>query len=647
MELKTLRSVMVLMAAVSAVGGVGIGSMGCAEQAPRTGVVTTRAMPGTWGRDQAGAATVKGPELPRNAAVAKGAMVATVNKLATEAGLNAIRRGGNAVDAAIAAAATLGVVDSFNSGIGGGCFMIIRKADGTIYALDGREMAPAAATRDMFIRNGKGDTTLSQNGPLASGIPGSVAVYQRALELAGRGTLADVLLPAAQLAEDGFVLDERFPKKVKNKEVDLTPIIKRYPGTARVLLHSDGTPRQAGEVLRQPDLAMTYRKIATEGIGYFYGGEFAQKVGTWMRENGGIITAADFANYQVKEREALRTTYRGYEIIGMPPPSSGGVHVAEILNILEHFDVANLTPAQRVHVTADAMKLAFADRAHWLGDPDFVKVPTGLIRKDYADTLAARISMDKTVDVPTFGTPPEADTDVFGAEMGKHTTHIATADADGNVVAMTCTVNTSFGSKVIVPGTGVILNDQMDDFSIQPGVPNAFKLVGSENNAVGPGKRPLSSMSPTIVLKDGKPFMTVGAAGGPTIITQVLLVLSNVLDRGDDLPTAMARPRYHHQWSPDELKIEDTVPGEVLDELRGMGHTLKVVKPVGATQAIQFESGYMIGVAEPRIEQSSAMGVPLLFNPASTRPAPFEPLEPDTGGGFKPVEQERAKGQWR
>ena len=319
-----------------------------------------------------------------------------------------------------------------------------------------------------------------------------------------------------------------------------------------------------------------------------------------MRENGGIITEDDFARYRMKQREPLVTRYRDDTILGFPPPSSGGVHVAQLLCMLERFELPMLEAndrAGRAHVMAEAMKLAFADRAHWLGDPDFVKVPKGLVDPQYCARLARRIDQEQVTKVERHGDPRDAATDLFG----KHTTHIAAADAEGNWVAITTTVNTSFGSKVIVPGTGGVLNNQMDDFSSQPGVRNFFGLVGSEANAIQPGKRPLSSMSPTIVMRDGKPVMTLGAAGGPTIITQVVLAITNHFDLGDDLPTALARPRFHHQWSPDVLYVERAMDRGVIDALKNRGHKVELTDPRGATQAIGVGGDFpFIGVAEPR-----------------------------------------------
>jgi gamma-glutamyltranspeptidase/glutathione hydrolase len=537
-----------------------------------------------------------------NTATARRGMVVAVQPLATDAGVKVLQDGGNAVDAAVATALTLGVVDGHNSGIGGGCFMLVRLSDGRIFALDGREMAPAAATADMFVRDGKGQTSLSQTGALASGVPGSLAVYQYAVEHFGKKKLSDLLLPAADLAQRGFPIDATYVRKLK----ELAPVIARFESTRAVLLKPDGSPYSEGEILRQPDLARSYRAIAAAGSGWFYGGPFAQAVQTWMQHNGGVLGADDFAHYQMKLRDPLVTQYRDCTIVGFPPPSSGGVHVAQILGIISHFDIAALQrrdPVLRVHVIAEAMNLAFADRAFWLGDPDFVHVPRGLVDPKYCADLAERISLDHCLANVQHGTPADADDDYFG----KHTTHVAVADEDGNVVALTATVNTAFGSKVIIPGTGIIMNDQMDDFSIQPGVANAFKLIGGHANAPGPGKRPLSSMSPTIILRNGKPFLTVGAAGGPKIITQVVLVASNVIDLHDTLEQAMARPRFHQQWSPPQLWIENTFPPEVQSGLTALGHELEKASPTGAAQAIEFlPDGTVVGVSEPRLPAKAA-----------------------------------------
>lgn len=520
--------------------------------------------------------------------------VATVNPLATAAALDAFNKGGNAIDAAVAAALTLGVVDSHNSGIGGGCFALIRWADGTLQAVDGREMAPAAAHWDMYLRNGKADTELSKTGALAIGIPGSLAAYDYLLNKGGKLPLASALSAGITHAEQGFPVDSLFSQRLSW----VAERIKKFPASAAILLTPDGQPIAAGTRLVQKDLAETYRRIAEEGVGYFYRGDFAAAAESWMRKNGGLITREDFSGYQLKFREPLTSHYRGYTLIGFPPPSSGGVHVAQILNILAPFKLAGLSDAKRHHLLAEAMKLAFADRAYWLGDPDYAKVPRGLIDTGYAQQLAERIKMQRTIAVPHQSTPPDAEVDFFG----KHTTHIATADKEGNWVAITTTLNTSFGSKVVIPGTGVFMNNQMDDFSIQPGVPNAFGLVGVEANRVEAGKRPLSSMSPSLLLRDGKPVMTLGAAGGPTIITQVVQAIVNTVDLNMPLSNALAALRVHHQWKPDLLLTEEAMPDKELAELQALGHTVKKRSYMGATQAIRIDNrGNFVAVSEPRV----------------------------------------------
>ncbi len=532
------------------------------------------------------------------AVAAEQCVVATVQPLGTDAGLQAFERGGNAVDTAIAAALTLGVVDSPNSGLGGGCFILIRQPDGSLLAIDGREKAPAAATSDMYVRDGKADPQLSTQGPLAVGVPGALAAYDLAIEKCGQLGLADLLLPAAEIAEQGFPIDRVYARRLASMADELA----LFPGSKAVLLKQDGTPYREGEILRQTDLARSYRRIAELGPAWFYQGDFAEAVGQWMAANGGILTAADFVNYEPVERKPLVSTYRDWQIVGFPPPSSGGVHVAQILNILERFDLGKeyqRNPVRATHIMIEAMKLAFADRAYWLGDSDFADVPLGLVDKSYAQTLAKRIQLDRMSDVPAHGNPPRAQEALFG----RHTTHITAADSVGYWVAITATINTTFGSKVIVPGTGIVLNNEMDDFSSQPGIPNAFGLIGAENNAIAPGKRPLSSMSPTIVLDStGEPVLTAGAAGGPKIITQVLLTLVRTLDLGQELSVAVAAPRHHHQWRPDTVLLESSFPQHIAEGLKGYGHRIEMVDESGVTQAIGRDAeGRLVGVHDPRI----------------------------------------------
>jgi gamma-glutamyltranspeptidase/glutathione hydrolase len=355
-----------------------------------------------------------------------------------------------------------------------------------------------------------------------------------------------------------------------------------------------------GDVLRQPELAATYRALAAGGSGWFYRGDFAARTERWMRENGGLVTRRDFRNYRVREREPVRSRYRDCEIVGFPPPSSGGVHVAQILNVLEAFDLRGMGEGSVdwVHHTVEAMKLAFADRAHWLGDPEYAAVPRGLVSEEYAAALSQRIRADRATEVPGAGVPPGSWVDTFG----RHTTHLCTADAEGFWVALTATVNTTFGSKVVVPGTGVVLNNQMDDFSAQPGAPNHFGLVGSGANAVAPGKRPLSSMSPTFVLREGRPVFSVGAAGGPTIISQAVLAVVRYVDFARGPAEALAGARFHQQWRPGEVGWEAGWDPVVAAGLESRGHRLRRTSSLGAAQAIGVVDGVLVPAADARVE---------------------------------------------
>lgn len=534
--------------------------------------------------------------LPLGQAAEKTGAVVTVHPLATKAAEYAFIQGGNAVDAAVAAALTLGVVDGFNSGIGGGCFMLIRKPDGTFVAIDGRETAPQKASRDMFLHDGKADPGLSRTGALAIGVPGALAAYDLAIREHGNIDLAEHLGQAAAIAEKGFALDKAYLRRLDQAVEKL----RQFPDSARIFLGPDGNAWPIGHSLKQPDLARSYRKIARHPTDWFYRGPFALKTEEWMLANGGLISRADLAAYKARRREPVRSTYRSFEIVGFPPPSSGGVHVAQILNILETFDLRSMPPnsPRFVHHVAEAMRLAFADRAHWLGDADFAPVPKGLASKKYASELARRIHPDKVTNVERHSTPPDADTNLFG----KHTTHFSATDSDGWWVACTATVNTTFGSGVVLPGTGIVMNNEMDDFSAQPGTPNAFGLIGAEANAVAPGKRPLSSMSPTIVLRDGKPVFTVGAAGGPTIISQAVLAIIHFIDHGMTPAKALGQARFHHQWKPNRLLVEKALGQATIDELRKMGHTVKVTDSIGAAQALGLgQAGRpFTGAADPR-----------------------------------------------
>ena len=523
---------------------------------------------------------------------ARRGMVAAVHHLASEAGVEIMRQGGNAVDAAVVTGLVLGVVDSHNSGLGGGCFMLIRLPSGEVMALDGRETAPAASTPDMFVRNGHAVDELSRTGALAVGVPGQVAVFHEAVKRYGKLPWKVHCEMAAKIAEDGFLVSRANAGRIAAVAKDLAT----FPSSRAIFLHADGTPLKEGEIHKQPELAKTLRALGAGGPDWFYRGPFAQATAKWMRENSGLITEADFAAYTFKRRTPIESTYHGRRIVGMPPPSSGGVHVAQILNILEA--KGPIRAADAPHVVAEAMKLAFADRAFWLGDPAFTKVPRGLADKDYGQSLAAKIDVAKVTKVKDHGTPPRADEHVFE----KHTTHFSAADAAGNWVACTSTINTSYGSKVVIPGTGVVLNNQMDDFVSEPGAPNAFGLVGAEANLPAPGKRPLSSMSPTIVFEGDRPVLAIGAAGGPTIISQTLLALLHILDEGDTPAQALARSRFHQQWSPDELRVEKSMPEAMKADLRRRGHVLNEVEAIGSTQAVAqpAKDGPFVGAHDPR-----------------------------------------------
>ncbi|HIG84890.1 MAG TPA: gamma-glutamyltransferase [Verrucomicrobiales bacterium] len=525
----------------------------------------------------------------------RGIAIATVDPIATDAAVQALKDGGNAFDASVAAALTLGVVNGYNSGIGGGCFIVARKANGELFTINGRETAPEKAHRDMFIRDGQAQTKLSQTGALAIAVPGSLMAYSELCEKHGKLSFKSHLDNASSIALNGFKVPASFAQRVKGNFKQ----IQNYPASAKIFSDKNGGPIKAGSILIQKDLAKTYNEIAQHGIDWFYNGPFSKKTEEWMNKNGGIMKGTDFEKYHVTYPNPVKTTYREFTVVGMPPPSSGGTHVAQILNILEHFEIKDIDSdsPKFYHLITEAMKLAFADRAHWLGDPSSAKVPLGLVSKEYAKSLAKKIHPKKAGKVITHGTPPGSTEHFFN----KHTTHFSCSDNEGNWVAITATINTSFGSKVIIPGTGVIMNNEMDDFSISPGTPNAFGLIGNEANAVAPGKRPLSSMSPTIVLKGHKPILSVGAAGGPTIISQTLLTLIHTLDHNLSIREALMKPRFHHQWQPNQIRIESTAGQSVIDSLKQMGHQIYIGGHGGATQAIGNLGKGLEAVHDPRL----------------------------------------------
>lgn len=542
---------------------------------------------------------------PAPAVSARG-MVASPQADATRAGVEVLRAGGNAADAAIAVSFALGVTDPHHSGIGGGGFLLLRLADGRAFAVDARETAPAAASRDMYLAPGVAERA-SQLGALSVATPGLVAGLALAHERYATRPWAELLEPAIRLAEEGFVVGPSHAANVASWQQ--AGLAARFPETARIQLPERGAPIARGFRLRQPELAATLRRIAKEGARAFYEGPLAQAIAAEVQRQGGILTALDLALYRPKLREPIRGSYRGYDVLSFPPPSSGGVALVEMLNLLEGFALAPLGAGSSAsgHLIAEAMKLGFADRNAFLGDADFVDVPVaGLISKQYGDALRERIAPPFWRRAPwKWGRASAIHVSGPGEPArGGGTTHFSVADAEGNAVAATQTLNLVFGSGITVPGTGIVLNDEMDDFSVAPGRPNAFGLVDTTGaNAIAPGKRPLSSMTPTLVLRDGKPYLVSGSPGGPRIITTTLLTLVNVIDYGMDASEAVAAPRIHHQWLPDVLEVEPGTVADVVAGLRDRGHTVKVADREWASAqliAIDPKSGLFTGASDPR-----------------------------------------------
>ncbi|HEY4316232.1 MAG TPA: gamma-glutamyltransferase [Herbaspirillum sp.] len=533
---------------------------------------------------------------------ARHGMVVSEQRLATQVGLDILKRGGNAVDAAAAVGFALAVVLPNAGNLGGGGFMLIHDAkSGKDVALDFREIAPLAATRDMFLdAQGNpvpGGSTYSH---LAVGVPGTVAGMSLALKKYGTMPLSEVIAPAIRLARGGFTISDTLGEALAGERDHMGQW-----ASSRAIFFKDGRPLKSGEKLVQTDLAHSMQLIGREGPAAFYEGAIARKIVAEMARHGGAISAADLKDYRVVERQPIAGDYRGYRVVSMPPPSSGGVHIIEMLNILERYPLREygVDSAQTIHLMAETMKLAYADRAEHLGDPDFVKVPSkGLISRAYADKQAARID-------PEHATPSSAiKAGQPQAYESDQTTHFSVADKYGNVVATTYTLNLNFGSGIVAGGTGITLNNEMDDFSIKAGVANAFGLTGGDANAVGAGKRPLSSMSPTIVLKDGKPFLVTGSPGGSRIITTVLQTILNVIDHRMNIAEAAMAPRIHHQWMPDRLRIEKGLSRDTLRLLEQKGYTLALEAPMGRTQTIQLTPGGFDGFSDTRDPDGAALG---------------------------------------
>ncbi len=539
-------------------------------------------------------------------------MVVASEPQAARAGLAMLERGGNAVDAAIATAFALAVTQPFSAGLGGGAFLLIRTADGQVIALDARETAPAAATRDMFVHPGVPERA-SLVGPLAVATPGFVAGCALALERWGTLPLAEVLAPAIALADRGFAIGRYHARMIE--AMRSRGLAERFPETARIQFPPAGTPARPGWRLVQPDLARVLLRIAAEGPDLFYTGELALAIVEAVASRGGILAREDLAAYRPVIREAITGSYRGHAIHSFPPPSSGGVALIEALNILEGSDLAELGAGSSasVHRIAEAMKLAFADRAAYLGDPDFVPVPVAqLIAKPYAAELRARLDPAWWQRAPWHWLAGERAIRVAGPGLSQNdsgTTHLSTSDAAGNAVALTMTINTPFGSGITAEGTGVLLNNEMDDFAVATDVPNAYGLIDTRGaNAIAPGKRPLSSMTPTIVEKDGALLLVTGSPGGPRIISTTLLSVLNVIDYGMDVSEAVSAPRFHHQWQPDRLSVERAVPRDIVEALRERGHEVAVEEENwSAAEAIAVDAdGAFWGGSDPRTEGLAA-----------------------------------------
>jgi gamma-glutamyltranspeptidase / glutathione hydrolase len=542
----------------------------------------------------------------RQPVFAAGGMVSSQEALATRIGVEVLEQGGNAVDAAVAVGFALAVTLPRAGNIGGGGFMIVHRADrGVTKAIDFRETAPASATKDMYLKaDGAADMTLPQDTGLGVGIPGTVAGMAMALERHGSGryTLGRLISPSAELARDGFLVGDDLAFSLKQAERRL----KRFDSTARIFASVDGQMLGRGANLVQDDLARTLQVIAMRGPQAFYEGPVAEKMVAAVNAAGGKWTMADLASYRAIERDVVRGTYRGHEIASMPPPSSGGVHLVQILNILEGFDLkaAGHNSADAIHLFAEASKLAYADRSEFLGDPGFVQVPVkGLTSKKYAETLRAQIDPGKARPAREIkpGKPQPFESD--------QTTHYSVMDRDGNAVSCTYTLNFSYGVGLVAEGTGVLMNNELDDFAAKPGVPNAYGLVGGDANAPGPGKRPLSSMSPTIVFKDGKPFLVTGSPGGPRIITTVLQVVSNVIDHGMNVAEATEAARVHHQWLPDELRIERGLSADTIKLLRERGHKVEMRQAMGSTHSIMATPQGLEGASDQRQAGTLTAGV--------------------------------------
>ena len=527
-------------------------------------------------------------------------MVVSSHVLANAIGKAVLDDGGNAVDAAVAVGYALAVVHPAAGNIGGGGFAVIHLADGTDITLDFREKAPLAATRDMYLdKDGNVVPGLSTLGYKAAGVPGTVAGMSAMLEKYGTKKLADLMAPAVALAENGYRINARQELSLAEFKDDMA----KFESSRKYFLKDDGSSYTEGELFVQQDLADCLKLIAEQGPSAFYQGRVADVIVADMVKNGGLITKEDLAKYNVVWREPVKGAYRGYTIVSMSPPSSGGTHIVQMLNIMEHLDIkeSGFASSQTVFLMAEAMRHAFADRSEYMGDPDFVAVPVDrLLSKEYARQIYETIRSNWGKATPSSLVKPG-----LPLREGNNTTHYSVVDKAGNAVAVTYTINESYGSAAAVMGAGFLLNNEMDDFAAKAGVPNIYGLVGNDANCIVPEKRPLSSMSPTIVLKDGKLFMVCGSPGGSRIITTTLQVISNVIDHGMDISEAVMAPRFHMQWLPDELRVEKYgLSKDVENALKAMGYDIQVKAPMGDVNAILVdqETGVIYGTGDPRAE---------------------------------------------
>jgi gamma-glutamyltranspeptidase/glutathione hydrolase len=529
-------------------------------------------------------------------------MVAAQHLIAAEIGADVLEEGGNAVDAAVATGFALAVTLPRAGNIGGGGFMLVFDAEtGDTKAIDYREMAPLRATRDMYLdENGDANPELSRNSHLASGVPGTVAGFWEAHSQFGRLPWARLVQPAVDLARDGIFVTHDLAKQLKRRQERNC----RNKATCGYLYKKDGVPYEFGERLVQSDLADTLELIAKKGPDAFYKGEIAEMIAAEMEAGGGLVDMESLAAYKPITRDAIRTSYRGYEVVTMPPPSSGGVHVLQMLNVLSNFPLAEMGrgSADSIHLLAEVMRRAYADRSEHLGDPDFYDVPLDWLLSDaYAKELAASIDMQRATPSTELspGTPPRPESE--------DTTHFSVIDADGNVVANTYTLNGSYGSAISVRGAGFLLNNEMEDFVSKPGTPNMFGLLGGAANAIEARKRPLSSMTPVIVFDDGEPWFATGSPGGARIISAVLQMIVNVIDHGMNIADAAHWPRIHHQWFPDELEVETGVGMDTIRLLEARGHTIEIRGSTGTSlQSIAFRDGLFRGASDPRRPNAGA-----------------------------------------